>query len=656
MFKKLHIKIAGFVAVLLILTVIVLQLSTTFILKSMLQEEAEHSTSSLLNSIKGNIELQLKNYEIALNRMSDGQMSQSFLENDEDKTLVKLVNNELEQIKEKNEFVNFAYIGTDKKETLIYPETTFDKDFDPTTRPWYTLAEKTPDQVVWTEPYEDVVSGEMMIAGAKAIVVNNKVKAVIGFDISLNSLNKIIENQKMPYDGYAFIIDQNGTMLAHPSKQGEDMSQDKTYKDIPSAKDGIKIGKDNVIAYQTIDGTGWKVGTQFQTDKLLWVAQEMNKIVMIVSVIALAVAIILSYFLAKTITGPIKQLIGKTKSVSEGDLTVQTAAKSKDEVGTLTKDFNKMVEHMKEMILKVRASSGKVAETTDQLRTVSGETVSTSDEIAKAIEEVATGATEQAAEVDTVNEKSERLSVKMKGIENHADSIQKLSRTSEEASYKGIDALGQLLAKSNEANTETKKVEHMLQQLEDKTKNIEDVVTAISAISDQTNLLALNASIEAARAGESGRGFAVVAEEVRKLAEQSAASSQHISETVKQIQLETKEAVSAMTEASKMNEEQNDMIHETGEALSKITAEMQNLVKSIDHIYVEISDMSGEQQRMTDSIQSISAISQQSAAAAEEVSASTNEQLTALETIATSTEALSSANKDLLDAINKFNV
>ncbi|WP_412677781.1 methyl-accepting chemotaxis protein [Bacillus swezeyi] len=315
-----------------------------------------------------------------------------------------------------------------------------------------------------------------------------------------------------------------------------------------------------------------------------------------------------------------------------------------------------MVEHMKEMILKVRASSGKVAETTDQLRTVSGETVSTSDEIAKAIEEVATGATEQAAEVDTVNEKSERLSVKMKGIENHADSIQKLSRTSEEASYKGIDALGQLLAKSNEANTETKKVEHMLQQLEDKTKNIEDVVTAISAISDQTNLLALNASIEAARAGESGRGFAVVAEEVRKLAEQSAASSQHISETVKQIQLETKEAVSAMTEASKMNEEQNDMIHETGEALSKITAEMQNLVKSIDHIYAEISDMSGEQQRMTDSIQSISAISQQSAAAAEEVSASTNEQLTALETIATSTEALSSANKDLLDAINKFNV
>ncbi|MED4373766.1 methyl-accepting chemotaxis protein [Bacillus licheniformis] len=655
MFKKLHVKIAGFVAVLLVLTVIVLQFSTTHLLKSMLEDEAKESTSSLLGSIKRNIELQLEHYEISLNRISDGEMAHSFLK-DGDNKIIKIVNDELKQLKEKNEYVNLAYIGTKKKEMFTFPKTTFDDDYNPAERPWYTSAAKTPDKVVWTEPYKDAVSGDMTVTAAKAIVVNNKVEGVVSIDLSLNSLNKIIENQKMPYDGYAFILDQNGTMLAHPSKQGDDISNDKTYRDIPSSKDGIKVGKDTVIAYQTVGGTGWKVGTQFDTAKLMWVAQEMNKMVIIVSIIALAAAIILSYFLAKTITGPIKQLIAKTKAVAGGDLTVQTAAASKDEIGILTKDFNKMVEHMKEMIVQVRSSSGKVSDTTDQLSAVSEETVSASDEIAKAIEEVATGATEQAAEVENVNEQSERLSVKIKEIEHHADSIKKLSRTSEEASYTGIDALGQLLAKSNEANSETKKVEHMLFQLEEKTKNIEDVVTAISAISDQTNLLALNASIEAARAGESGRGFTVVAEEVRKLAEQSAVSSQHISETVKQIQMETKEAVSAMTEASKMNEVQNGMIHETGEALSKITAEMQALVNSIDHIYSEISDMSGEQQKMSDSIQSISAISQQSAAAAEEVSASANEQLTALESIAKSAEALSEANQELLNAINKFNV
>lgn len=387
-FKKLHIKIAGFVAVVLILTVIVLQFSTTFILKSMLEEEAKDSTSSLLSSLKGNIELQLKNYETALEQISDGQLAQTFLK-DRNGDITKLLNDDLKQIKEKNEFVNLVYIGTDQKEMFTFPKKTFEKNYNPAERPWYKGAEQTPDKVVWTEPYKDAVSGELTITVAKAIVIDQKVKGVVSFDLSLDSINKIIENQKMPYDGYAFLIDKQGMMLAHPSKQGEDMSQDQTYKNVLSGQDGIKIGKDSVIAYQTVSDTGWKIGTQFESGKPLWVAGEMNKMVIIISAIALAVTIILSYFLAKSITGPIKRLITKTKAVAEGDLTVQSVVKSKDEIGTLTNDFNKMVDHMKEMILKVRASSGKVSESTDRLSAVSEETVSTSDEIAKAIEEVA---------------------------------------------------------------------------------------------------------------------------------------------------------------------------------------------------------------------------------------------------------------------------
>ncbi|MFZ7738203.1 methyl-accepting chemotaxis protein [Bacillus velezensis] len=306
------------------------------------------------------------------------------------------------------------------------------------------------------------------------------------------------------------------------------------------------------------------------------------------------------------------------------------------------------------MVEQVKASSENVSDTSDQLTVISQETNETSGQIAKAIEEVAAGATEQASEVETINEKSENLSVKIKGIADRAGSIKQLSKSSEDASYKGLDALGQLLMKSNEANSETKKVEAMLNDLEEQTKNIEEVVTAISAISDQTNLLALNASIEAARAGESGRGFAVVAEEVRKLAEQSALSSGHISETVRLIQSETKEASHAMIEASRMNDEQNSAIHETGEVLNLITTEMQSLVQGIDHIYNDIQKMSEEQAAIQEAIQSISAISQESAAAAEEVNASTDEQLVTLEKVKQSTDMLKSASEDLISAISKF--
>jgi methyl-accepting chemotaxis protein len=309
---------------------------------------------------------------------------------------------------------------------------------------------------------------------------------------------------------------------------------------------------------------------------------------------------------------------------------------------------------MKEMVEQVKTSSEKVSDTSDQLTVISQETNETSGQIAKAIEEVAAGATEQASEVETINERSENLSVKIKGIADRAGSIKQLSKSSEDASYKGLDALGQLLMKSNEANSETKKVEAMLTDLEKQTKNIEEVVTAISAISDQTNLLALNASIEAARAGESGRGFAVVAEEVRKLAEQSALSSGHISETVRLIQSETKDASHAMIEASRMNDEQNSAIHETGEVLNLITTEMQSLVQGIDHIYNDIQKMSEEQAAIQEAIQSISAISQESAAAAEEVNASTDEQLVTLEKVKQSTDMLKSASEDLISAISKF--
>ncbi|MFP9167045.1 hypothetical protein ACLI1Y_16965, partial [Enterococcus faecalis] len=86
------------------------------------------------------------------------------------------------------------------------------------------------------------------------------------------------------------------------------------------------------------------------------------------------------------------------------------------------------------------------------------ETNETSGQIAKAIEEVAAGASEQASEVETINEKSESLSTKIRQIAEEAGGIKERSKSSEDASYKGLDALGQLLMKSNEANMETKKV------------------------------------------------------------------------------------------------------------------------------------------------------------------------------------------------------
>ncbi|WP_256592853.1 methyl-accepting chemotaxis protein, partial [Pseudomonas sp. 2822-17] len=87
-----------------------------------------------------------------------------------------------------------------------------------------------------------------------------------------------------------------------------------------------------------------------------------------------------------------------------------------------------------------------------------------------------------------------------------------------------------------------------MNELNEYTSKVGDILNTVSDIADQTNLLALNAAIEAARAGESGRGFAVVATEVRKLAEHSLQSTGEISQILNNIQMKTNAASKRVAE------------------------------------------------------------------------------------------------------------
>ncbi|MDP4564218.1 methyl-accepting chemotaxis protein [Bacillus safensis] len=653
MFKKLQVRIAVFISVILILTVVAVQVGSNLVLRPLIERDAKTTAAATAESMRDIITEKLDNYGNTINKLATSTMTEEFARKQTKQTLA-FENDELKNMQEQDKLISFAYIGTSDGKMLGFPEFDLGEGYDPSKQGWFKQAAEKPDQVVWTDPYVDEATKKVIVSATKAIVKDGKVIGVAGLDLKLSSIQTYINEQEIPYKGTAFLVDGTGTLLAHPTEQGKNISKVASVKKALD-NSGVDDSKELTVLSK-IKEADWTVGVSFEKSKLLWITEKMNQTSIIISVIAIILAMILSFLLARSITTPIKRLIEHVRKVSEGDLTSTLAVKSQDEIGFLTKSINQMTEDIRELIEKVKGASDQVVKSADEVTHISNETLLSSEQIATAIQEVATGATKQASDAETINEKSEHLYEKVRHMGELATQMQTNSKSSEDASYKGLDALGVLVQKSTQASEESKKVEQMLLDLEHKTKNIENVVTAISEISDQTNLLALNASIEAARAGESGRGFAVVAEEVRKLAEQSAQSTKHISETVKLIQDESKKAAEAMTTASKMNEEQGAAINATGEALSSITMEMQALVGSIDSIHTQINEMTEEQQKMSDSIQSIAAISEESAASAEEVHASTDEQVQVLERTKTSTEMLNESSQALRQAVDRFKV
>ena len=138
------------------------------------------------------------------------------------------------------------------------------------------------------------------------------------------------------------------------------------------------------------------------------------------------------------------------------------------------------------------------------------------------------------------------MAASIKQVSDNARSADAHTRETRQQAARGQDATREVIAQMASIENAVSTAAERIQQLGEASQHISTVVSVIREVADQTNLLALNAAIEAARAGEQGRGFAVVADEVRKLAERTAASTQEITRVVESIQTGTDDAIMGM--------------------------------------------------------------------------------------------------------------
>ena len=419
----------------------------------------------------------------------------------------------------------------------------------------------------------------------------------------------------------------------------------------------VKIdGNEYMFVYSKLTTGDVLIAALIPSAELLEQSAGIKNLTTVMGLICAIVALLLGTLISRQISGTIQYILRQLRKVSKGDLTVHLQGKHKDELGLLCEGVNDTVEHMKSLILDVNDVSQQVGEAAVHVAESSGTFMQTSQNIQDAVLEIESGVNKLDSGSDNCLSQMDSLSGKINNVSSNADELGRLTGKTGETIAVGIASV-QSLTETSEATAEiTREVIQSIQELEDKSKSISHIVSAINDIAEQTNLLSLNASIEAARAGEAGRGFSVVAEEIRKLADQCLASAGQISAIVDEIVGKTEDVVQIARKAEEAVSSQSGVVEDTTNSFRQIDKLAEQLIQALQIISNNVQEMNGARNETLSAIESISSASTQTAECSSSVHNAAGTQLEAVKNLDEASQSLTAKAESLLDALSTFQV
>lgn len=382
--------------------------------------------------------------------------------------------------------------------------------------------------------------------------------------------------------------------------------------------------------------------------------------IMVTTVIIVVAAMIVCFaiggVLSLGISTSIHVIMKKLEAVAEGDLTTHVKVRRKDEFNTLAGSINNMIGKTKSMVENSADISKKVENSVDQVSGNAQILLDATKNITQAIEGIEQGIIQQASDSEECMKQMDVLADKIALVADNAETIKKVAEEAREVVRDGLLSIDELNEKAKDTVEVTGSIIEGITSLEESSKKISSIISAINEIADQTSLLSLNASIEAARAGDAGRGFAVVADEIRKLAEQSSESANQIKEIVDDIAGKTRETVEIARKAEEIVNSQGQSLENTVDVFNRIESQVGGLANNIGGIHTSVMDIDTAKNATLVSIQSISAVSQQTAASVEEVTATAERQLEAVEGLNDEAKELAGNADNLVKTIDAFKI
>jgi len=334
---------------------------------------------------------------------------------------------------------------------------------------------------------------------------------------SVLDMRNFIKYQKVGENGFAFIVD-NGVIEFHPNESyiNKNISGESWYKDVNSGSGKKSIVIDGEKYYAAYKNTGMKIimalVQESEIRSFTDAVRNRSIIVSAAAVVFMGIAIVI--LSSSIITRPIKYMSEKLNLVSEGNLDIELAVKSNDEIGQLSRDFNSLKNMLRNLISDIEKMDEEVSRK-------NYEYIIDASVYYGGFKEI----------VDIINAMSEHRATETfmlrSAIENLNNAIQGIDEKVQANADTAANAKDIAAQTADYANLSNEKMEEMLKsinEINNSSQNLTKAIKSINSVSSQTKMMAINAAIEAVKAGEAGKSFSALADQIGVLSIKSESS------------------------------------------------------------------------------------------------------------------------------------